>query len=61
MDEKTIDLLLVEKDMLRKQVLESEGLLKACLPYVEFHFERARNRLPSAKLIEAIKKFIGEI
>ena len=60
MDERTIEFLSDEIDLLRKKVLEAEGILKTCLPYVEFHFDRARDRLPSKRLIEAIKKFIGE-
>ena len=62
MDEKTIDVLIEENDMLRKQVFEAEGLLKAALPYCYYHFERSRAGFgqESKRLIDSIKKFIGD-
>ena len=62
MDEKTIDVLIEENDMLRKQIIEAEGLLRASLPYAYYHFERSRAGYgqESKKLIDSIKKFIGD-
>ena len=59
-DEKTIDTIIEENDLLRKQVITGEELLRLCMPFVQFHNERARFRQPSHELLEAIKMYLGE-
>ena len=59
-DERTIDTLIEENDMLRKQIITGEELLKLCMPFVKFHNDRARFRQPSHELLEAIKDYLGE-
>lgn len=62
MDEKIIDLISEENEILRRQVIEAEGLLRACYSYVEFHFERSRagTGYEAKRLMDAILKYIGE-
>lgn len=59
-DQKIIDLVSEENEILREKIITAENLFRECLPYIEFHFARARFSEPSKRLIDLIKKFIGD-